>query len=57
MTETAVTAEWQCARCGTTNRKLVRTATIETTDRCASCHSRHVLHVGERPVRWSARLA
>lgn len=52
-----VTAEWQCTRCGTTNRKLVSADTARATDRCVSCHTRHELSPGDRPVRWNARAA
>ncbi len=51
----AVTAEWLCTRCGSTNRKLVAADTTRTTDRCVTCGTRHVLEPGERPVRWTAR--
>jgi DNA-directed RNA polymerase subunit RPC12/RpoP len=56
MTVTAVTAEWQCLRCGATNRKLVSADTTETTDRCVTCHARHEITRGARPVRWDSRL-
>jgi len=52
-----VTAEWQCTRCGSTNRKLVSADTATTTDRCVSCHAKHELRPGDRPVRWQARGA
>lgn len=52
-----VTAEWQCTRCGVTNRKLVSAATRETTDRCVTCRTRHLVTPGARPVRWMARAA
>ena len=50
-----VTAEWQCTRCGATNRKLVGAGTARTRDRCVSCHAKHELAPGPRPVRWNAR--
>ena len=50
-----VTAEWQCTRCASTNRKLVSVDTTRTTDRCVSCHAKHELTPGDRPVRWNAR--
>jgi DNA-directed RNA polymerase subunit RPC12/RpoP len=53
----AVTAEWNCARCGTTNRKLIPSTTTETRDRCTHCRRWHVITVGLTPVRWDARLA
>ena len=56
MTVPAVTAEWLCTRCGATNRKLVSTDTTRTSDRCVTCHARHEVVPGERPVRWEARL-
>jgi hypothetical protein len=52
-----VTAEWQCTRCGSTNRKLVDGGTRETIDQCVSCHQKHVVTPGTRPVRWMARAA
>ncbi|HEX5385573.1 MAG TPA: zinc ribbon domain-containing protein [Gemmatimonadales bacterium] len=55
MTVPAETAEWNCTRCGTTNRKLVPAGTSRTTDRCEHCGARHVLMRGDRPVRWTAR--
>ena len=48
------TAEWQCTRCGSTNRKFVGTEVTRTTDRCVSCHARHTVTRGPRPVRWQA---
>ncbi|MBS1240865.1 MAG: hypothetical protein H6R40_292 [Gemmatimonadetes bacterium] len=57
MARPAVTAEWQCTRCSTTNRKLVQVDTREVRDRCASCRTRHVVTPGDRPVRWNARPA
>jgi uncharacterized Zn finger protein len=56
MTVAAVTAEWNCTRCGTTNRKLVPLRTAETTDRCGHCGAVHLIAPGARPVRWTARL-
>jgi hypothetical protein len=50
-----VTAEWQCTRCGSTNRKLVPAGTTRVVDRCVSCHAKHELTPGSRPVRWNAR--
>ena len=52
----ARTAEWQCTKCGATNRKLVSLQTTSTTDRCVTCHAAHVVEPGARPVRWKARL-
>ena len=49
-----LTAEWQCTRCGATNRKFVSAATTQTMDRCVSCHTKHVVTRGARPVRWNA---
>ena len=51
----AITAEWNCTRCGATNRKLVPEDTIRTRDRCVTCGTRHEVERGDRPVRWSAR--
>jgi DNA-directed RNA polymerase subunit RPC12/RpoP len=56
MTVPATTAEWICTRCGATNRKLVALRTTRITDRCVTCHSKHIIEVDERPVRWNARL-
>ncbi len=52
-----VTAEWQCTRCGSTNRKLVPAAAETAVDRCVTCHLEHVLRPSERPVRWLATAA
>jgi hypothetical protein len=52
-----VTAEWQCTRCNATNRKLVTRGDREATDRCVTCHTKHVLAPDTRPVRWVARAA
>ena len=51
------TAEWQCTRCGSTNRKLVAAKASEAKDRCVSCGAKHLLHPGETPVRWDAKAA
>ena len=51
------TAEWQCTRCNTTNRKFVGAKATRTTDQCVSCHAKHVVTRGDRPVRWNARPA
>jgi len=56
MSTPATTAEWICTRCGATNRKLVALRTQETSDRCVTCHARHVVAPDARPVRWNARL-
>jgi DNA-directed RNA polymerase subunit RPC12/RpoP len=56
MTVAAMTAEWNCTRCGTTNRKLVPSDTTRATDRCNHCLAVHVIEPGVRPVRWTARL-
>lgn len=50
-----VTAEWQCTRCGSTNRKFVASGTTKVTDKCVSCHAKHEVSAGMRPVRWNAR--
>ena len=55
MTVAALTAEWNCTRCGTTNRKLVPLTDERTTDRCAHCHTRHTIEPDTRRVRWVAR--
>jgi hypothetical protein len=54
MTVPATTAEWNCTRCGTTNRKLVPLGVGQTLDRCMHCKARHMVTVDERPVRWTA---
>ena len=56
MSTAATTAEWICTRCGSTNRKLVALRTRHTSDRCVTCHARHVVELDARPVRWNARL-
>ena len=53
----AMTAEWQCTKCGSTNRKLVAIGTTEAKDRCVSCRRKHVVAAASRPVRWTARSA
>jgi len=53
----AITAEWQCTKCGSTNRRLVEPKAREARDRCYSCHRRHVITQESRPVRWASRAA
>ena len=53
----ATTAEWNCTRCGTTNRKLVPLSDSRTTDRCTHCGARHTIEPDTRWVRWLARPA
>ena len=48
------TAEWSCTKCGTTNRVLVKSDSTAKTDRCVTCHLKHTLAPGDRPVRWEA---
>jgi DNA-directed RNA polymerase subunit RPC12/RpoP len=55
MTVPALTAEWNCTRCGTTNRKLVPLTAERTTDRCTHCRTRHIIEQDTRRVRWLAR--
>jgi len=50
-----VTAEWQCTKCGVTNRKSVPVGTTLGHDRCVACHAKHRIWPGERPVRWNAQ--
>ncbi|MDX2192183.1 MAG: hypothetical protein NW201_02440 [Gemmatimonadales bacterium] len=50
----AITAEWNCTRCGTTNRLLVAADTSAARDRCLHCGATHRLRAGARPVRWDA---
>ncbi len=52
----AITAEWNCTRCGVTNRKLVPEDTTRTNDRCVTCRTRHTVEPSDRPVRWTARI-
>jgi DNA-directed RNA polymerase subunit RPC12/RpoP len=54
MTVPAVTAEWNCTRCGTTNRKLVPLGVVRAVDRCTHCKAKHTIAEDERPVRWTA---
>ena len=56
MTVTAVTAEWNCTRCGATNRKLLSADSTSTVDRCVHCKAKHVVERGPRNVRWEARV-
>ncbi len=56
MSVPAVTAEWNCTRCGSTNRKLVAATTTSTRDRCNHCRTWHLVAPDDRPVRWTARL-
>jgi hypothetical protein len=49
------TAEWQCTACNATNRRLVPDDATTATDRCVTCHTRHIIEIENRPVRWSAR--
>ncbi len=49
------TAEWLCTACGSTNRRLVADRETKAEDRCASCHTRHVIEEDARPVRWNAK--
>lgn len=55
MPEAALTAEWNCTRCGTTNRKLVPMVDDRTSDRCAHCGTRHTVERDVRRVRWLAK--
>ena len=55
MTVAALTAEWNCTRCGTTNRKLVPLTDERTIDRCTHCGTRHIIEPDTRRVRWVAR--
>ena len=43
MSVPAVTAEWNCTRCGTTNRKLVPADTTSAGDRCNHCRAWHIV--------------
>lgn len=48
------TAEWQCTKCGVTNRKLVAPDQNRVEDRCVSCRTRHIVERDARPVFWHA---
>jgi hypothetical protein len=48
------TAEWQCVKCGATNRKFVPDDATKASDRCVTCHAKHTIEEGARPVRWIA---
>ena len=54
MTTKMKTAEWNCTRCGATNRKLVPRHETEVEDRCVTCHAKHFVKEDVRPVRWLA---
>ena len=47
-------AEWICTNCSTINRVYLKPGTATTTDRCITCHTRHNITPGERPIRWEA---
>jgi len=51
---TEITAEWICARCGSTNRRLVPAGTTKAEDSCLRCHTPHIIEADTRPVRWRA---
>lgn len=51
------TAEWQCTRCGVTNRKLVAPGLREVRDSCLHCGRKHVVRPGDTPVRWQAEAS
>jgi hypothetical protein len=53
----AMTAEWICTRCGSTNRRLVPDDAQDAADVCVTCHTPHEIQRDERPVRWRARPA
>ncbi|MGH7593411.1 MAG: hypothetical protein ACRELE_06115 [Gemmatimonadales bacterium] len=57
VTGPTVTAEWNCTRCGVTNRKLVALGDRESRDRCVHCGLKHRVRPGERPARWRAEAA
>jgi hypothetical protein len=54
--ERRATAEWQCTRCGATNRKLVEPGAGAVADRCVTCGARHDVRPGARPPFWQATL-
>jgi hypothetical protein len=47
-------AEWICTKCNTTNRVPVKPGTATVKDRCITCHTRHEVVPGGRPIRWTA---
>ena len=47
-------AEWTCAKCGATNRKLVTSDTIDTVDKCVTCKTKHRLEETNRQLRWDS---
>jgi DNA-directed RNA polymerase subunit RPC12/RpoP len=49
-----ITAEWICARCGSTNRRLVPAGARSAEDTCLQCHTTHIIEAEPRPVRWRA---
>jgi hypothetical protein len=51
---TETTAEWICARCGSTNRRLVPAGATKAEDSCLRCHTPHIIEADARPVRWRA---
>lgn len=51
----AQTAEWQCTRCGVTNRKLLPPQASVGIDRCVHCKVSHEIGEGPTPVRWVAK--
>jgi DNA-directed RNA polymerase subunit RPC12/RpoP len=53
----AITAEWNCTRCGVTNRKLDAAGRREVVDRCVHCGLKHRVRQDDRPVRWNAEAA
>jgi hypothetical protein len=53
----ADTAEWQCTRCATTNRRLVGPGEAHAEDRCMHCKLAHTIARGATPVRWTAKAA
>ena len=48
------TAEWQCTACDATNRRLVPDGATSASDSCVTCHTAHVIEIGETTVRWKA---
>jgi DNA-directed RNA polymerase subunit RPC12/RpoP len=51
---TMTTAEWQCAQCGATNRKLLVRGAAPVRDRCVTCGARYEIRPGPRPTFWQA---
>ena len=56
MSVPAVTAEWNCTRCGTHQPQAGARRQHQHRDRCNHCRAWHIVEPDNRPVRWNARL-